>query len=68
MRDAVAAAPVRVDLLPLLAIVVGITAAATWNRVGSQGCVAYELMPSGKMPALVRLHQQLCFLANAFTH
>lgn len=68
MRDATAAAPVRVGLLPLLAIVVGITAAAAWNRVGSQGCVANELMPSGKKSALVRLHQQLGFLANAFTH
>ena len=68
MRDAAAAALVRVSLLPLLAIVVGITAAAAWNRVGSQGCVANELMPSGKKSALVRLHQQLGFLANAFTH
>lgn len=67
MRNAAAAAPVRVSPLPLLAIVVGVTASGTWNRVGPQGCIANVLM-LGKMSAMMRIHQQLGVLANAIAH
>lgn len=69
MRNAAAAAPVRVSLLPLFAVVVGLTTAATRNRVGPEGRIANELMPRGKMSAMMRVHhQQLGVLANAVTH
>lgn len=66
--DDVATAPVRISLLPPLTVVVGVTAAATWDRVCPESSIANVPLAAAKYSARMRIHQHLILLSNAFTN
>ena len=65
--DDVATAPVRISLLPPLTVVVGVTAAATWDRVCPESSIANVPLAAAKYSARMRIHQHLILLTNAVT-
>ena len=69
MCNDVATASVRISLAPPLTIVVGVTAATTWDGVGLESSIAYvPLAAASKHSARMRIHQHLILLSNAFTN
>jgi len=68
MCNGVAIALIRISPFPLLTVVVGVAAAAAWNRVGLQSSIADVLPALRKISAMMRIHQHLILLANAVTH
>ena len=66
--DDVATAPVRISLLPPLTVVVGVTAAATWDGVCPESSIANVLLAASKYSAMMRIHQHLILLTNAVTN
>ena len=61
---------VRISLVPPLTIVVGVTAATTWDGVGPESSIAYVPLAAAasKHSARMRIHQHLILLSNAFTN
>ena len=66
--DDVATAPVRISLLPPLTVVVGVTAAATWDRVCPESSIANVPLAAAKYSARMWIHQHLILLTNAVTN
>ena len=70
MCNDVATTSVRISLVPPLTIVVGVTAATTWDGVGLESSIAYVPLAAAasKHSARMRIHQHLILLSNAFTN